>query len=506
MSGAKQMDAPSVQALVDKLRDLTSVKFLDAGNGPVVFEVAVTSNDGKRIEKVVIWKQGDSYFARRESEPSSLRTGCQGRRRAAESGRRGERVPAAEKWQKVSGTGHAQLACATNVTRTPHRSLRADHGGRLLRSRQGRAAQPPSNFPSGGCPTIATSFLPLGWRKRRVSAEPAFHLAKRSTTCAACRSSRASRPSSSTSCVIFVSPATCSPSPEGTPLFAGEPMLTVRAPLIEAQIPETYLLSAITFQSLIATKAARVVEAGGGRDVVEFGTRRAHTPEAGVLGARAAYIGGCAGTSNALAGFRYGIPVFGTAAHSWVMSFPSEKESFRQLQKLLGPHTVQLIDTYDTLEGARRAAALGRPLWGVRLDSGDVISLARNVRAILDEAGLHDAKIMATRRSGRIQDPRYRRRGRADRRVRRGHGAGHLGRCAVDGRRSTSWSSWICAASSASPRNSARTKRRCPGAKQIFRLPDHDVLARAGECCAGLRSAAAARDPRWRAGGAASRT
>src|SRR5579864_4935937 len=116
--------------------------------------------------------------------------------------------------------------------------------------------------------------------------------------------------------------------PEGTPLFAGEPMLTLRAPLIEAQIPETYLLSAITFQSLVASKAARMVEAGGGRDVVEFGTRRAHTPEAGVLGARAAYIGGCAGTSNALAGLRHGIPLFGTAAHSWVQCFPSELESF----------------------------------------------------------------------------------------------------------------------------------------------------------------------------------
>src|SRR6266852_2669653 len=124
--------------------------------------------------------------------------------------------------------------------------------------------------------------------------------------------------------------------PEGTPLFAGEPMLTIRAPLIEAQIPETYLLSAVTFQSLIATKAARMVEVAAGREVVEFGARRAHTPEAGVLGARAAFIGGCIGTSNALTGLRYGIPVFGTAAHSWVMSFPSEQESFRQLQKQIG--------------------------------------------------------------------------------------------------------------------------------------------------------------------------
>lgn len=184
--------------------------------------------------------------------------------------------------------------------------------------------------------------------------------------------------------------------PEGTPVFAGEPLLTVRASLFEAQIPETYLLSTIGFQSLIATKAARAVETAAGRAVVEFGTRRAHTPEAGVLAARAAFIGGCAGTSNTLAGFRFGIPVFGTAAHSWVLSFPSEAEAFRQLQGLLGPATVYLIDTYDTIEGARLAAGLGKPMWGVRLDSGNLVELSRAVRQVLDDAGLKDAKIMAT--------------------------------------------------------------------------------------------------------------
>src|SRR5579872_5774223 len=145
--------------------------------------------------------------------------------------------------------------------------------------------------------------------------------------------------------------------PEGTPLFAGEPLLTIRAPIVEAQLPETYLLSAITFQSLIATKAARCATAA----------------EARVLGARAAYIGGCSATSNTLAGFRYGIPVSGTSAHSWVMSFPCEMEAFRKLQRVLGEATVQLLDTYDTVEGARHAASLGKPLWGVRLDSGDLL-------------------------------------------------------------------------------------------------------------------------------------
>ena len=158
--------------------------------------------------------------------------------------------------------------------------------------------------------------------------------------------------------------------PEGTPLFPDEPFLTLRAPLIEAQIPETYLLATIGYQSLIATKAARVVKAAMGRGVIEFGTRRAHSPEAGVLAGRAAYIGGCTGTSNTETGLRFGVPVFGTAAHSWVMAFASERDSFEQLQKLLGESTVYLIDSYDTIEGARKAASLGRPLWGVRLDSG----------------------------------------------------------------------------------------------------------------------------------------
>lgn len=184
--------------------------------------------------------------------------------------------------------------------------------------------------------------------------------------------------------------------PEGTPVFAGEPILMVRAPIIEAQIAETYLLSTVAFQTLVATKGARVVEVAAGRSVVEFGTRRAHSPEAGVYAGRAAYIGGCVGTSNTLAGLRYGIPVFGTAAHSWVQSFESELESYRQLQKLLGENTVYLIDTYDTVEGARKAASLGRPIWGVRLDSGNLVELSRRVRSILDAAGLEDAKIMAT--------------------------------------------------------------------------------------------------------------
>jgi nicotinate phosphoribosyltransferase len=183
---------------------------------------------------------------------------------------------------------------------------------------------------------------------------------------------------------------------EGTPFFANEPILTISAPIIEAQIPETYLLATLAFQSMIASKAARVVKAAQGRSVIEFGSRRAHSPEAAVLAGRAAYIGGCTGTSNVEAGFRYGIPVSGTSAHSWVQAFASESGSFRALQNLLGEGTTYLIDTYDTVQGARKAVELGPPLWGVRLDSGNLCALSKSVRQVLDHAGLKDAKIMAT--------------------------------------------------------------------------------------------------------------
>ncbi len=184
--------------------------------------------------------------------------------------------------------------------------------------------------------------------------------------------------------------------PEGTLVFSGEPLLTVRASIIEAQLVETYLLSTIGYQTLVATKASRMAYAAGNRDVIEFGTRRAYSPEAGVLAGRAAFLGGCRGTSNTLSGMRYGIPVYGTAAHSWVQSFLNETESFRVLQQLLQEGTVYLIDTYDTVEGAKQVAQLGKPVLGVRLDSGDLALLSKDVRRILNQAGLEDCKIMAT--------------------------------------------------------------------------------------------------------------
>lgn len=269
--------------------------------------------------------------------------------------------------------------------------------------------------------------------------------------------------------------------PEGTPLFAGEPMLTLRAPIIQAQIPETYLLSAISFQSLIATKAARCAEAAGGRPVVEFGTRRAHTPEAGVLGARAAYLGGCTGTSNTLAGLRFGIPVSGTSAHSWVMSFACEMEAFRKLQSAMGEHTVQLLDTYDPVEGARRAARLGRPLWGVRLDSGDSLALSRRVRGILDEAGLNDARIMI---SGDLDEYRIRDLLAAGAPI-DAFGVGTQLSVSADAPSLSAIYKMVELDIGGIKRFTSKLsedKVSLPGSKQIFRDVARDVVARSGEC------------------------
>lgn len=268
---------------------------------------------------------------------------------------------------------------------------------------------------------------------------------------------------------------------EGTPLFAGEPFLTLRAPIIEAQIPETYLLSAVTFPTLVAGKAARCVAAAGGRPVIEFGTRRAHTAEAGVLAARAAYLGGCAGTSNSLAGFRYGIPVKGTAAHSWVMSFSNETESFRQLQRVLGDNTTQLIDTYDTVEGARRVAQLGRPIQGVRIDSGDSLALSRQVRAVLDAAGLPDTEIMVT---GDLDEYRIRDLVAAGAPV-DSFGVGT--QLATSGDAPYLNATYKMVELNIGGINRFTTKLSedkisLPGSKQVFRDSERDVLARSGEC------------------------
>jgi nicotinate phosphoribosyltransferase len=167
----------------------------------------------------------------------------------------------------------------------------------------------------------------------------------------------------------------------------------VRGTLFEAQLVETYLLSVINFQTSVASKAARIVGAAKGRGCVEFGTRRAHGPQAGVYAARAGYIGGLVGTSNVFAAQRCGIPVVGTAAHAFTMACPSEEEAFARYAAVFPEHTTLLIDTYDTKEGARRAAAIKGVLKGVRIDSGDFVVGSKEVREILDAAGRQDALI-----------------------------------------------------------------------------------------------------------------
>ncbi len=191
--------------------------------------------------------------------------------------------------------------------------------------------------------------------------------------------------------------------PEGTVVFEGEPLLRVRGPIIQCQLVETALLNLLNFQTLVATKAARVCHAAGGDPVLEFGLRRAQGPDGGVSASRAAYLGGCAATSNVMAGKRFGIPVRGTHAHSWVMAFDSEHGAFEAWAEAMPNNCVFLVDTYDTLEGVRLAAKVGvrlrergHELAGVRLDSGDLAELSVAARQLLDASGFPKAEIVAS--------------------------------------------------------------------------------------------------------------
>ena len=183
--------------------------------------------------------------------------------------------------------------------------------------------------------------------------------------------------------------------PEGTILFPNEPLLRVEAPIIEAQIIETYILSIINFQSLIATKASRIVSGTRGKSVIEFGSRRAHGPQAGFLAARASFIGGCTGTSNMLAGLKLGIPVFGTMAHSFIMSFEKEEEAFQQFNRVF-PSGFLLVDTYDSIRAVKKIIQMGIRANGIRLDSGDLFSLSVDIRRLLNRAGYSSTKIMVS--------------------------------------------------------------------------------------------------------------
>ena len=193
--------------------------------------------------------------------------------------------------------------------------------------------------------------------------------------------------------------------PEGTPIFPGEPILTVRAPSIEAQFIETYLLLSLNHQSLIATKANRVVRAAQGRPVAEFGSRRAQGADGAVFGARAAYIGGCAATACTISDRDYAIPATGTMAHSWVQMFDTEYEAFVSYCKMYPNNATLLVDTYDVLKSgvpnAIRAfkevlLPMGITKCGIRLDSGDITYLSKKARKMLDEAGLSECKIVVS--------------------------------------------------------------------------------------------------------------
>jgi nicotinate phosphoribosyltransferase len=191
--------------------------------------------------------------------------------------------------------------------------------------------------------------------------------------------------------------------PEGTVVFPNEPLMRVSGPIIQGQLLETALLNILNFESLIATKAARVYLAAENDPVIEFGLRRAQGVDGGLTAARAAYVGGCAGTSNLQAGRRFGIPVSGTQAHSWIMFFEDEREAFEQYAKAMPNNCVFLVDTYNSIEGVRHAIDVaeelhkkGYKMIGVRLDSGDRVALSIEARRMLDKAGFHGAKIVCS--------------------------------------------------------------------------------------------------------------
>ena len=191
--------------------------------------------------------------------------------------------------------------------------------------------------------------------------------------------------------------------PEGTPVFAHEPLLRIRGPLIQCQILESALLNTLNFQTLVATKAARICYATQGDPVLEFGLRRAQGVDGSLAASRAAFVGGCSATSNVLAGKLFGIPVRGTHAHSWVMSFEDERQAFEAYARAMPNNCVFLVDTYDTLHGVQRAIEIGKQLQaqghamlGIRLDSGDLAWLSIEARKRLDEAGFERAVIVAS--------------------------------------------------------------------------------------------------------------
>ncbi|HKA83725.1 MAG TPA: nicotinate phosphoribosyltransferase [Acidimicrobiales bacterium] len=276
---------------------------------------------------------------------------------------------------------------------------------------------------------------------------------------------------------------------EGDLVFAGEPIVRVTAPLVEAQLVETFLLNAIASRTMLASKAARVAIACGGRDFVDFSARRDHGVDAAMAAARGAWICGAAGTSLVAAGQRWGIPLSGTMAHSFVMSFEDERDAFRAYARSFPERAVLLIDTYDTVAGARHAAAVAQELAhegvgisAVRLDSGDLGRLAVEVRAVLDEAGLADVEILA---SGDLDEHRIADLLAADAPI-DSFGVGtQLG---TSGDAPSLGAVYKLVDDALGPRMKlAEGKVTLPGRKQVWRLADRDVLGLHDEHVAGGR-------------------
>ncbi len=190
---------------------------------------------------------------------------------------------------------------------------------------------------------------------------------------------------------------------EGNLVFAKEPIIRIQGPILQCQLLETPLLNFINFATLIATKASLLYQAAQADPIIEFGLRRAQGPDGGLTASRSAYIGGCVGTSNMLAGKLYDIPVHGTQAHSWIMAFPTELEAFHAFAQVMGAKTILLVDTYNTIEGVKNAIEVGHSLRkkgnelaGIRLDSGDLLLLSKEARRMLDEANMTQTKIVAS--------------------------------------------------------------------------------------------------------------
>ena len=273
--------------------------------------------------------------------------------------------------------------------------------------------------------------------------------------------------------------------PEGTAVFAGEPLLRVVASLPAAQIVETTLLSTILFQTMVATKACRVVEAAEGRPVVEFGARRAHGSEAALLAARAAFIGGCTATSQLECGKRFGVPVSGTMAHSWVMTHEREADAFCRYADLYGSDAVLLVDTYDSVAATRTIVTEGLTPSAVRLDSGDLDQVSREVRRILDVGGRKSTQIFA---SGDLNEHRVATLV-ADGAPIDGFGVGTAISTSHDAPSLSGVYKLVEVDRNGAPVPTAKrspNKEMLPGQKQVWRVvvddhADHDLLARADE-------------------------